>query len=335
MTKNFLFLLMALVISSAAHAEQCTWDQKGLTGMPSPAGAPTDVTLRLYLNDIIAIHDAEQSFIADVLFRADWHDARLAHPAPLPCSAEAGQIWTPVLQLLNRREIERIREPQIAVAPDGTVTFLIRSYGEFTFRADLSDFPFDTQELSFNIVSTYGREHVNLVTGPELVGITEEPSVANWRISRAESRSTTEYIQPVDKHLARLDIVFDAERLTGYYTWQQLLPLFLVVMMTWVVFWIPQEYVPPRVGLAATSMLTLIAYRFAMSSVLPPIAYLTRLDIFIIGASVLVFAGLAASVAVSYIHEHHNEALADKVNRSARWMSPLLLVLVTAGAFFS
>lgn len=335
MTKHLLLLLLALALSGAAHAEQCAWDKKGLAGMPTPAGEPTDVTLRLYVNDIIAIRDAEQSFVSDVMFRADWHDARLAHPGPLPCSADAGQIWTPVLQLLNRRAIERIREPGLTVAPDGTVTFLLRSYGEFSFRANLSDFPFDTQELSFNIVSTYGREHVNLVTAPDLVGLTKQPSVANWRVSRTESRSLTEYVQPVDKHLARLDIVFEAERLTGYYTWQQLLPLFLVVMMTWVVFWIPQEYVPPRVGLAATSMLTLIAYRFAMSSVLPPIAYLTRLDIFIIGASVLVFAGLAASVAVSYIHEHHNEALADKVNRSARWLSPLLLALVTAGAFFS
>jgi hypothetical protein len=292
LSKHLLLLLLALALSGAAHAEQCAWNKKGLAGVPTPAGEPTDVTLRLYVNDIIAIRDAEQSFVSDVMFRADWHDARLAHPGPLPCSADAGQIWTPVLQLLNRRAIERIREPGLTVAPDGTVTFLLRSYGEFSFRANLSDFPFDTQELSFNIVSTYGREHVNLVTGPDLVGLTKQPSVANWRVSRTESRSLTEYVQPVDKHLARLDIVFEAERLTGYYTWQQLLPLFLVVMMTWVVFWIPQEYVPPRVGLAATSMLTLIAYRFAMSSVLPPIAYLTRLDIFIIGASVLVFAGL-------------------------------------------
>ena len=53
--------------------------------------------------------------------------------------------------------------------------------------------------------------------------------------------------------------------------------------MAWIVFWIPREHVPSRIGLAATSMLTLIAYRFAMSSVLLPIAYLTRLDLFMIG----------------------------------------------------
>ena len=137
----------------------------------------------------------------------------------------------------------------------------------------------------------------------------------------------------VQSALARLDVVLGAERLTGYYTWQQLVPLFLVVMMTWLVFWIPIESIAPRVGLAATSMLTLIAYRFAMSSVLPPIAYLTRLDVFMIGASVLVFGALAFAVAVAWAAESRGEALAERINFHARWSLPLLLILVAAAAF--
>jgi hypothetical protein len=243
------------------------------------------------------------------------------------------QIWTPVLQLLNRRSVERIREPELSVFPDGNVLFLVRSFGNFSFRADLSDFPFDQQELSFNIVSTYESDKVRLITRPELLGLSEQLSVANWDIELQGTRNQTLYIAPVDKHLERLDLILGATRLSGYYTWQQLLPLLLIVMMTWVVFWIPLEVIPSRVGLAATSMLTLIAYRFAMSSVLPPIAYLTRLDIFMIGASVLVFAGLATTVAVSYIFDQKNEELATRVNRSARWLSPLFLVLLTVLAF--
>jgi hypothetical protein len=71
-----------------------------------------------------------------------------------------------------------------------------------------------------------------------------------------------------------------------------------------------------------------------MSSVLPPIAYLTRLDVFMIGSSVLVFLALAAAVAVTYIGDQHNMELANRVNRAARWMSPLGLLLVSIYAFF-
>ena len=318
-----------------AFADPCTLTKSDLIARPARDQGPTVVELRLYVNDIIAIHDAEQSFVGDVLFRADWRDARLAHTGATPCSVTAGRVWTPVLQLLNRRHLERIRDPELLVAADGNVTYTLRSYGEFSFRADLSDFPFDRQELSFNIVSTHGKKDVTLATKPEFLGLAEELSVANWQVAMHGSRSLTQYVPPVDRHLVRLDVVLDAKRLTGYYTWQQLVPLLLVVMMTWVVFWIPQEFVPPRVGLAATSMLTLIAYRFAMSSVLPPIAYLTRLDIFMIGSSILVFAGLATAVAVTHIAEQHSQDLANRVNRAARWVSPLGLGLVACYAYFS
>lgn len=333
--KTLLGIVILLVCASPALAEQCLFEKTDLGSRPLATQGPTEIVLRVYVNDVISIHDVDQSFTADVVFRAEWYDPRLRHSQQVPCKAGLDQIWTPVLQLLNRRAVERMHEPELSVSPDGSIVFRVRSLGEFSFRADLSNFPFDEQELSFKVVSTYGPEDVRLISRPEMLEMGEQLSISNWNISLQGSRSSVQYISAIDKQLERIDIVMRAERLAGYYTWQQLLPLLLVVMMTWVTFWIPQEFVPPRVGLAATSMLTLIAYRFAMSSVLPPIAYLTRLDVFMIGASVLVFAGLAATVAVSYFAHNNNMAMADTVNRSARWLSPLLLVLLTTIAFYA
>jgi hypothetical protein len=333
--KKLLGAMLILMWASSAFADRCLFADSALEIRPLASKGPTEVTLRLYVNDIISIHDVDQSFTSDVLFRAEWHDPRLAHGNKLPCRADLDQIWTPSLQLLNRRSVERIREPELSVFPDGSVLFLIRSFGDFSFRADLSNFPFDKQELSFNIVSTYSSDEVRVVAPPEMLGMSDQLSVANWKIELRGARNQSLYIAPVDRYLERTDLVLEATRLSGYYTWQQLLPLLLVVMMTWMVFWIPLEVIPSRVGLAATSMLTLIAYRFAMASVLPPIAYLTRLDIFMVGASVLVFAGLATTVAVSYIFNQYNEELASTVNRTARWLLPLLIVLLTVFAFYA
>lgn len=324
--------LLFLLWSTSAAAEECQFNDPALGTRPGQE--PTEVTLRLYVNDVVSIHDVDQSFHADVLFRAEWQDPRLRHDGPVACSASAHQIWTPVMQVLNRRTVEQIRKPELSVLPDGSVLFLLRSYGEFSFRADLSDFPFDRQTLSFVIVSTYGPESVRLQTDPQMFGLGDNLSVANWSINVEGAHNKIQYVAAVDRELVRIDFLLQAERLTGYYTWQQLLPLFLVVMMTWVVYWIPFEFVPARVGLAATSMLTLIAYRFAMSSVLPPIAYLTRLDIFMIGASVLVFAGLMTAVAISHLEHIEKNALAETVNLVARWLSPLALVLMAAYAFY-
>jgi hypothetical protein len=71
-----------------------------------------------------------------------------------------------------------------------------------------------------------------------------------------------------------------------------------------------------------------------MSSVLPPIAYLTRLDLFMIGASVLVFGSLVLSVAVTWTEHNRGEQPATRLNAAACWILPLLLAGLCLFAFY-
>lgn len=332
---RFAFALLLGLLIYPAQADHCVLPQGNMMTRPAAQAGPTEVAVRVYVIDIIKINDAEQSFTSDVFFRADWKDPRLTHGGPEKCSLNRGDIWSPGLRMLNRRTLQSDLPSTIEVFPDGTVSQSLRGFGDFSFRADLRNFPFDQQELGFRLIANHGEEDVNFTIDQDLLGMADPLSVANWRIQMAGAQKDTQYIAPAHRELARLNITLRASRLTGYYTWQQLVPLCLVVMMTWVVFWIPLEFVAPRVGLAATSMLTLIAYRFAMSSVLPPIAYLTRLDVFMIGASVLVFAALAVAVGVTWIAHYRSEELGERINRDARWISPLVLVLLTGLAFVS
>ena len=325
--------LLVVIFCGQVFAEDCSFAEHDLNAPPKIGTNAVEVEIHLYLNDLVDIHDSQQSFESDVFVRAEWMDSRLAHGGMTACIAAPHQIWTPELKLLNRRHIDRADPPVLSVAPDGRVTKAVRAFGEFTFREDLSDFPFDHQELYYTLVSSYKVEDVRISARPEHLGSAEYFSVSNWDVQLDGARSGEYYVAPLDRSLSRLDIVFQAQRLTGFYTWQLLLPLFLVVMMTWTVFWIPREFVPPRVGLVATSMLTLIAYRFAMASILPPIAYLTRLDKFMVASSVLVFGALAATVAVTYLDGHGQTVHATRLNRASRWLAPLLFMLVSAKVF--
>lgn len=328
--------LMALwlcLASANAIAQECAFDQAELLQRPGDPALPTEIMVRLYVIDITKILDVEQSFVTDVVFRAEWSDPRLAHDRSIPCVARLDQIWTPQLQSLNRRVVDRSDAPLLRVSPEGGVSFVIRRFGQFTYEADLSDFPFDRQILSFVIISTYGPDEVLLKSDASAIGMGDTLSVVNWVIAFSGARSGSHYLAPADRDIARLDIEFTATRLTGYYTWKLIVPLILVVMMSWAVFWIAPVHVAPRLGLAATSMLTLIAYRFALASILPPIAYMTRMDIFLVFASVLVFAALAVAVAVTYVADKGRDALALRINESARWLSPLLFLAVIVFAF--
>ncbi len=331
---RLIFLLWLVTSANAAVAANCALDRDDLLQRPGQESGPTDVRLQVYINDIVSINDAQQSFTGDVFLRVAWRDPRLAHTGEAPCAADIRAIWWPELQVMNRRSLERVREQRPLVMPDGTVGMPLRGFGEFGYRANLSDFPFDSQQLELDILSAYDDKAIHFVYGPEDIALAPRLSVANFTVALEGIEQRTEYITATGREHARLLIQLEATRLTGFYTWQQLVPLFLVVLMAWIVFWIPREHVPSRIGLAATSMLTLIAYRFAMSSVLPPIAYLTRLDLFMIGASVVVFSALALAVAVTYVMDF-NEALSERIHVAARYCIPSLLALIAWLAFFS
>ena len=74
---------------------------------------------------------------------------------------------------------------------------------------------------------------------------------------------------------------FTASRNVEHYILKVILPLVLIVIMSWAVFWIDPVNASSQVSIAMTSMLTLIAYRFAIDSQLPLLPYMTRLDAFI------------------------------------------------------
>lgn len=326
--------VLLLVLATGALADACIVPDNSL-GAPLDAGGgkPVEVEIDIYLNDLIEINDAEKSFVGDVFFRAEWSDPRLAHDGAQPCSVEQRQIWTPRVQVLNRRNIDRVNAPEFTVAADGRVLQTVRAYGDFSFQADLTDFPFDRQQLHFALVASVPLEEAVIFAREEHVGIGDSLSVSNWKLDNAGTHASEYYVAPIDRTISRVDVLFTAQRLTGFYTWQLLVPLFLVVMMTWTVFWIPLEFVAPRVGLVATSMLTLIAYRFSMASILPPIAYLTRLDKFMVASSVLVFGALAAAVAVTWLEGRGDEVSAVRLNTASRGLAPLMFLTVFVWVF--
>ena len=96
---------------------------------------------------------------------------------------------------------------------------------------------------------------------------------------------------------ARLDVELGLERNWSYHAWKLGVPLTLIVLMAYGVYFIPATALPQQIGLGTTAMLTLIAYMLTLGSTLPRISYLTRADRFFIGSAVLVFLGLVKALA--------------------------------------
>jgi len=121
---------------------------------------------------------------------------------------------------------------------------------------------------------------------------------------------------------------FKADRRAGYFIGKVIIPLLLIVAMSWVVFWIDPKAFGTMISVAITAMLTLIAYRFAVGANLPKVDYMTRLDLFILGSSIMVFTSLIQVLITSHFANSDRLALARNIDLWCRWLYPLLFILI-------
>ncbi|MFN2186434.1 MAG: hypothetical protein ACK2UU_20825, partial [Anaerolineae bacterium] len=82
-------------------------------------------------------------------------------------------------------------------------------------------------------------------------------------------------------------------RQPDFYTWKIIVPLCLIVAMSWVPRWMDPKEIGTNLAISTTSFLTLVAYLFATTSLLPKVVYFTRIDGFILLSTFMVFFGLA------------------------------------------
>ncbi|KAA0203347.1 hypothetical protein HAZT_HAZT001889 [Hyalella azteca] len=77
-----------------------------------------------------------------------------------------------------------------------------------------------------------------------------------------------------------LEVVFTLKRRLGYYLFHTYMPTCLIVIMSWISFWIKPEAAPARVTLGVTSLLTLSTQHAKSQASLPPVSYIKIIDMF-------------------------------------------------------
>ena len=297
-----------------------------------PFDEPREVRIGLLMTDLTEVNGAEQSFTADVFVLATWHDPELADGSAGLRTLGYDEVWHPTILIYNRRSVTESMPQEVMVQPDGTVTYLQRFTGEFSTPMSLREFPRDQQEFFVWLVSpTRAGANVTLVPEESVVAlVTQELSISDWEVG--EARVTLEDFQaaPGAPTNPGIKLVVPAQRKVTYYTIQVLIPLVAIVMMAYAVFWIAPTVVPTRVGVVVTTMLTLIAYRFMLANHVPRLSYLTRLDWFMLGATVLVILTLFTMAGTSYLVSREREDVVRRIDRTGRLLYPLVFAAYSA-----
>ena len=88
-----------------------------------------------------------------------------------------------------------------------------------------------------------------------------------------------------------------------------------------------------QISLAVTTVLTLIAYRFAVDTDVPELPYITRLDAFILASTLLVFGSLVEVIVTTRLAEEARIPLARTIDRCSRVIVPAVFIVLSVVIF--
>jgi Neurotransmitter-gated ion-channel ligand binding domain/Neurotransmitter-gated ion-channel transmembrane region len=336
MTKRIglsLVSLLAVLILHSHGAEMPTAIDR-----PSADAGPTDISVGIWIVDISNIDSAQQSFTAEIALVLRWKDPRLAHTGSGVVRYPLEQVWHPRVGIANETASVIRKLPEwVEVERDGTLIYRQRYAGAFTQRLRLQSFPFDRQTFHIQIVAVrYLPNEVRFVPDEDWVrdglknagGIAPSITLPDWTIEKWETRPLTYALTPGLQYSGYV-FEFTASRNVQHYILKVILPLVLIVIMSWVVFWTDPTNSNTQFSVAVTSMLTLIAYRFAVDSQLPRLPYMTRLDVFFLISTLLVFFSLIEVLVTTILDNNHRKKQAQTIDRYCRIIFPAVFLLAS------
>ncbi|XP_022235020.1 glycine receptor subunit alpha-1-like [Limulus polyphemus] len=102
---------------------------------------------------------------------------------------------------------------------------------------------------------------------------------------------------------------FYLQRSIGYHLVQSYLPTILIVVISWVSFWLNVEAIPARITLGVTTLLTISSKGSGIQNNLPPVSYVKAMDVWMGACTTFVFAALLEFIIVNYLWRKRTDIL--------------------------
>ncbi|CAJ0599638.1 unnamed protein product [Cylicocyclus nassatus] len=257
-----------------------------------------------------SISEVNMDYTITMYLHQYWTDERLSWSSTVPIdemtlSGEFSQnIWVPDTFLANDKhsflhEVTE-RNKMLRVSSDGKIAYGMRLTSTLSCSMNLRNFPLDSQNCTVEIES-YGYTTSEVLmkwNHPQAVHGVEQADVPQFTITGFQTEDRV--VRTATGSYQRLSLVFQLQRSVGYFIFQTYLPCVLIVMLSWVSFWINHEATSARVALGITTVLTMTTISTGVRQSLPRISYVKSIDVYLVMCFVFVFAALLEYAAVNY-----------------------------------
>lgn len=279
---------------------------------PNYGGPPVEVGVTMYVLSISSLSEVQMDFTLDFYFRQFWTDPRLAYKKrpgveQLSVGSEfIKNIWVPDTFFVNEKQsyfhIATTSNEFIRIHHTGSITRSIRLTITASCPMNLQYFPMDRQLCHIEIES-FGYTMTDILyvwkDGPSSVGMSSEVQLPQFRVLGHRQRATV--VALTTGNYSRLACEIQFVRSMGYYLIQIYIPSGLIVIISWVSFWLNRNATPARVQLGVTTVLTMTTLMSSTNAALPKISYVKSIDVYLGTCFVMVFTSLLEYATVGYM----------------------------------
>ena len=196
--------------------------------------------------------------------------------------------------------------------PNGNLTVykkIALKDGVFKDNFKFQSFPFDYQQLEYEIMLKNGgwANEYNTVFQPTagaydfLVPI-EEVDINEWKHSDADYQNSI--VEDFGYDHLKITFLHGIERNYSYYIFKIILPIIIILFISWSVLWIRPKEIEARLTVSIVCLLSLIAYTFIIDKDIPKLSYLTIMDYVVL---VSYFFSVLPTIQTIFVHNHINK----------------------------
>lgn len=276
---------------------------------------PVVVTVNIMIRMLSKIDVVNMEYSIQITFRESWYDSRLAYehlgypnaPKFLTVPHIKNNLWIPdtffPTEKAAHRHLIDTENMFLRIHPDGKILYSNRISLTNSCPMQLQLYPLDLQICNFDIVSyahtTKDISYVWAEPAPVQLKDGVGSDLPNFVLTNITTNDDcTSHTNTGSYGCLRMQMIL--KRQFSYYFVQLYGPTTMIVIVSWVSFWIDMHSTAGRVALGVTTLLTMTTMQSAINAKLPPVSYIKVVDVWLGACQMFVFGALIEYAFVSY-----------------------------------
>ena len=316
---------------SGSHASQ------SILLAPPQADRPTPIVVSFRLLSMSEINDEAETVAFSGILTLVWKDERQAFDSVMEGVGEkvfsgAYQFneispgWYPQVTLANSGGQYDARAVILRIKPDGTSTLSEAFDAVAKVDLNMRRFPFDRHRLEavFRVIG-FPADEVVLVASPDCAIVDSSlTKMPQWTLDGIDGavRTTSQPDAGEAAEASTFVVGVHLRREPLFMLRLVAMPLSLIVMLSWSVFWMDRSSLGDRMSVSFVGILTAVAYQITLAEIVPNVSYLTLLNGFV-NLSLLLMSITAVINLLVAAADRHGYERGDRIDRCCRWLFPL------------